>query len=261
MRSAHALTALNRPLRPLDAFVLGLGDDALIASHRLSEWLTHAPDLEERVTLANVALDQLGQARFLLGYAGRSLGLSENELVYRRGEREYRNCLLVELPNGDFAQTVLRLLLFSAYQRQLYGALSESTDGELAAFAKKASVEADYHFEYAASWTLRIGDGTEESHDRAAAGLAEFWPYTAELFAADEPCAALAAEGVVPDPERLQGPWMEQVSSLLAEATLGAAPSGSWRPSGGRKGMHTESLRHLLAEMQSVNRALPGATW
>ncbi len=261
MRSAHALTALTRTLKPLDAYVLGLGDDALIAAHRLSEWLTHAPTLAEQVALANMALDQLGQARFLYAYAGRSCGLTEDELAYRRGELEFRNCLLVELPNGDFAQTVLRLLLFSAYQRQVYGALGESTDGELAAFAKKASVEADYHFEYAASWTLRLGDGTEESHDRAVAGLAELWPYTAELFAGDEQFAALATEGLVPDRERLQGPWMEQVSSLLAEATLGPAPSGSWRPGGGRRGVHTESLGRLLAEMQSVNRAHPGATW
>ena len=259
MSSAHAPTALTRTLKPLDAYVLGMADDALIASHRLTEWLTHAPDLEGEVALANIALDLLGQARFLLGYAGRSSGLSEDELAYRRGDREYRNCLLVELPNGDFAHTVLRLLFFSAYQRQLYGVLRESADGELAGFAKKASVEVDYHFEYAASWTLRLGDGTEESHDRAVAGLSELWPYTAELFAVDERIAALTAEGVLPDPERLQGPWMEQVSSLLAEATLGPAPSGSWRPGGGRNGMHSEALGSLLAEMQSVYRAHQGA--
>ena len=256
----RALTALARTLKPLDAYVLGLGDDALVASHRLSEWLIRAPELEE-VPLANVALDQLGQARFLLNYAGRSSGLTQDELAYQRADGEYRNCLLVELPNGDFAHTILRLLFFSAYQRRLYTALSDSTDGELAAFAKTACVEVDYHYEYAASWTLRLGDGTEESHDRAVAALAELWPYTAELFAGDELISALAAEGLVPDPERIQGPWMEQVSSLLAEATLGTAPSGSWRPGGGRNGMHTESLSYLLAEMQSVHRAHPGATW
>lgn len=261
MTSARALTALTRPLKPLDAYALGLGDDALIASHRLSEWLTRAPDLEEEVALANVALDQLGQARFLLGYAGRSGGLTEDELAYQRTDRDYRNCLLVELPNGDFAHTVLRLLFFSAYQRQLYTALCESTDGELAAFAKKARIEVDYHYEYATSWTLRLGDGTEESHDRAVAALAELWPYTAELFAGDDLVTALAAEGLVPDPERIQGPWMEQVTAILAEATLGTPPSGTRRPGGGRNGMHTEDLSYLLAEMQSVNRAHPGATW
>ena len=261
MSSARALTALTRTLKPLDAYALGLGDDALIASHRLSEWLTRAPDLEGEVALANVALDQLGQARLLLGYAGRSSGLSEDELAYQRADREYRNCLLVELPNGDFAHTILRLLLFSAYQRQLYAALGESTDGELAAFAKKAAIEVDYHYEYAAGWTLRLGDGTEESHDRAVAALTELWPYTAELFAGDELVSALAAEGLVPDPVRIHGLWMEQVTSLLAEATLGPAPSGDWRPNGGRNGMHTEALSYLLAEMQSVNRAHPGATW
>jgi ring-1,2-phenylacetyl-CoA epoxidase subunit PaaC len=257
----RGLTALTRALKPLDAYALCVGDDALIASHRLSEWLTHAPDLEEEVALANIALDLLGQARFLLVYAGRSSGLSEDELAYQRTDREYRNCLLTELPNGDFAHTVLRLLLFSAYQRQLYGALAESADDELAAFAKKASVEVEYHYEYAASWTLRLGDGTEESHDRAAAALAALWPYTAELFAGDELVARLAAEGLVPGPEQLQGPWMERVSAVLAEATLGTEPSGTWHPGGGRSGLHTEDLSYLLAEMQSVHRAHPGATW
>jgi len=259
--NARALTALTRTLKPLDAYVLSVGDDALIASHRLSEWLTRAPDLEEEVALANIALDQLGQARHLLGYAGRSSGLSEDELAYGRTDREYRNCLLAELPNGDFAHTVLRLLFFSAYQRELYAALGESADGELAAFAKKASVEVDYHYEYAVSWTLRLGDGTEESHDRAAAALAELWPYTAELFAGDELASTLAADGLVPEPERLHGPWMERVTAVLAEATLGTAPSASWRPGGGRAGVHTEALSYLLAEMQSVARAHPGAEW
>lgn len=261
MSRVRALTALTRTLKPLDAYVLGLGDDALIASHRLSEWLTRAPDLDEEVALANVALDQLGQARYLLGYAGRSSGLTEDELAYQRADREYRNCLLVELPNGDFAHTILRLLFFSAYQRQLYAALGESTEGELAAFAKTACVEADYHYEYAASWVLRLGDGTEDSHDRAVAALAELWPYTAELFAGDDRLSALAAEGLVPEPERIHGPWMEQVSSILAEATLGTSPSGTWRPGGGRDGVHTEALSYLLAEMQSVYRAHPGAAW
>ena len=261
MTETRAVTALTRTLKPLDAYALSVGDDALIASHRLSEWLTRAPDLEEEVALANIALDLLGQARFLLGYAGRSSGLSEDELAYQRTDREYRNCLLAELPNGDFAHTVLRLLFFSAYQRQLYAALGESAQTELAAFAKKAGVEVDYHYEYAVSWTLRLGDGTEESHDRAAAALEELWPYTAELFAEDELVSTLAAEGLVPGPERIQGPWMEQVTAVLAEATLGIAPSGTWRPGGGRAGLHTEDLSYLLAEMQSVHRAHPGATW
>jgi ring-1,2-phenylacetyl-CoA epoxidase subunit PaaC len=257
----QALTALTKTLKPLDGYALALGDDALISSHRLSEWLTRAPDLEEEVALANIALDQLGQARFLLAFAGRSSGLSEDELAYQRTDREYRNSLLAELPNGDFAHTVLRLLFFSTYQRLLYAGLATSTDGELAAFAAKARVEVGYHQEYATSWTLRLGDGTEESHDRAAAALAELWPYTAELFALDEGVSALAAEGLVPDPESLAGPWTEQVAAVLAEATLGTAPSGTWRPSGGRAGLHTEALGYLLAEMQSVYRAHPGASW
>ncbi|WP_245594429.1 1,2-phenylacetyl-CoA epoxidase subunit PaaC [Actinospica robiniae] len=261
MTNARALTALTKTLKPLDGYALALGDDALISSHRLTEWLTRAPDLEEEVALANIALDQLGQARFLLGMAGRSSGLSEDELAYQRTDREYRNSLLAELPNGDFAHTVLRLLFFSTYQRLLFSGLTASTDSELAAFAAKALIEVGYHHEYAATWTLRLGDGTEESHDRAAAALSELWPYTAELFALDEGVSALAAEGLVPDPESLAGPWHEQVDEVLAQATLGTAPSGTWRPSGGRAGVHTEALSYLLAEMQSVYRAHPGATW
>lgn len=261
MSNARALTALTKTLKPLDGYALMLGDDALISSHRLTEWLTRAPDLEEEVALANIALDQLGQARFLLGFAGRSSGLSEDELAFQRTDREYRNSLLAELPNGDFAHTILRLLFFSAYQRLLYAGLATSTDGELAAFAAKASAEVGYHYEYAVIWTLRLGDGTEESHDRAAAALTELWPYTAELFAGDENVAALAGEGLVPDPASLAGPWSEQVGEVLAQATLGTAPSGSWRPSGGRAGLHTEALGYLLAEMQSVHRAHPGAKW
>lgn len=261
MTDARALTALTKTLKPLDGYALALGDDALISSHRLSQWLTHAPDLEEEVALANIALDQLGQARFLLGFAGRSGGLTEDELAYQRTDREYRNILLAELPNGDFAHTVLRLLFFCTYQQLLYRGLAASTDGELAAFAAKAAIEVGYHHEYAVSWTLRLGDGTEESHDRAGAALAELWPYTAELFALDETVTALAAEGLVPDPETLAGPWSEQIGEILARATLGTAPSGSWRPTGGRAGLHTEALSFLLAEMQSVHRAFPGATW
>lgn len=261
MNNARALTALTKTLKPLDGYALALGDDALVGSHRLSEWLTRAPDLEEEVALANIALDLLGQARFLLGFAGRSSGLTEDELAFERTDREYRNSLLAELPNGDFAHTILRLLFFSTYQRLLYPALAGSADGELAAFAAKAAIEVGYHYDYAVLWTLRLGDGTEESHDRAAAALAELWPYTAELFALDEGVSALAAEGLVPDPESLAGPWHEQIGAVLAQATLGTAPSGTWRPAGGRAGVHTEALGYLLAEMQSVHRAHPGATW
>ena len=251
-----------RPVgKPVEEYALRLGDDAVLLSHRLSEWLTRAPDLEEEVALANIALDLLGQGRFLLSLAGQSTAQDEDALAYRRSDREYRNALIVELPNGDFAHTVVRLLFFSAYQCSLYRVLQHSADVSLAAFAGKAVHEVEYHLQYAAGWTIRLGDGTEESHDRAAAAVAQLWPYTAELFAADELVSALTAEGVAADPLTLQAEWSEQVGDVLARATLGVAPTGTWRPTGGRAGVHTEALGYLLAEMQSVHRAHPGAVW
>jgi len=251
-----------RPVeKPVEEYALRLGDDALVFSHRLTEWLTRAPDIEEEVALANIALDLLGQARFLFSAAGQSTAQDEDVLAFRRSDREYRNALLVELPNGDFAHTIVRLLFFSAYQCALYRALEHSADAGLAAFAGKALNEVRYHREYAAGWTVRLGDGTEESHDRAAAAVEELWPYTAELFAEDELVTALLSEGVAADPGALQAEWSEQVGAVLAQATLGVAPTAAWRPGGGRVGMHTEALSYLLAEMQSVYRAHPDAAW
>lgn len=251
-----------RPLeKPAEQYALRLGDDALVLSHRLTEWLTRAPDLEEEVALANIALDLLGQARYLLSVAGQSTARTEDDLAYLRCGREFRNALIVELPNGDFAHTVIRLLLFSAYQCELYRALGASTDPALAGFAAKALSEVEYHRQYAAGWSVRLGDGTAQSHDRAARALAELWPYTAELFAADELTTALVAEGVAADPAVLQAAWAERVGAVLAEATLGTAPTENRRPAGGRAGLHTEALGYLLAEMQSVHRAHPGAGW
>jgi ring-1,2-phenylacetyl-CoA epoxidase subunit PaaC len=247
--------------KPVEEYALRLGDDALILSHRLTEWLTRAPDIEEEVALANIALDLLGQGRFLLSMAGQSTAQDEDVLAFRRTDREYRNTLLVELPNGDFAHTIVRLLFFSAYQCSLYRALEHSADTGLAAFAGKALHEVRYHREYAAGWTVRLGDGTEESHDRMAAAIEELWPYTAELFAEDDLVAALASEGVAADPLMLQAEWSDQVGAVLAQATLGVAPSAAWRPSGGRAGVHTEALSYLLGEMQSVYRAHPDAAW
>jgi ring-1,2-phenylacetyl-CoA epoxidase subunit PaaC len=247
--------------KPVEEYALRLGDDALLLSHRLTEWLTAAPDLDERVALANIALDLLGQGRFLLALAGQSTAQDEDALAYRRSDREYRNALIVELPNADFAHTVVRLLFFSAYQCALYRALEHSADASLAAFAGKARPEAEYHLRYAARWTMELGDGPEDGHDRAAAAVAQLWPYTAELFAADDLVSALAAAGVAADPLSLQAEWSEQVGDVLARATLGVAPTGAWRPSGGRAGVHTEALGPLLAGMQSVRKPHRGATW
>jgi ring-1,2-phenylacetyl-CoA epoxidase subunit PaaC len=229
-------------------YVLGLGDDCLISSHRLAEWSGRAPGLEEDVALANIALDQLGQARMLLQHAGSLLGQTEDELAYLRGEREFRNVQLAELPNGDFGHTIARLLCFSSYQVALYSGLAAGPDPALAAIAGKAVKEVRYHRDYASQWTRRLGDGTAESHRRMAAGLAAVWPYTYELFG--DRHAGVERAG-----------WLSDVGAVLTAATLEVPADDGWRPTGGRNGLHTEALGYLLAEMQHLHRAHPGATW
>ncbi|WBB77973.1 phenylacetate-CoA oxygenase subunit PaaC [Micromonospora sp. WMMD882] len=243
-------------------YALRLGDDALIAAQRLAGWATRAPEMEEDVALANIALDQLGAARLLLTYAGEleGAGRDEDALAYLRDDREFRNCLLVELPNGDFAVTMAKLLFLAAYQRSTYGSLVTSTDERLAAIAEKTRKEVAYHLDHAALWVRRLGDGTEESHRRMQAAVDEIWPYTHELFAADETTARLAAAGLVAAPVSYRGQWLETVEEVLADATL-TRPADGWGPSGGRDGVHTEHLSYLLAEMQVLHRAHPGATW
>jgi ring-1,2-phenylacetyl-CoA epoxidase subunit PaaC len=224
--------------------VLALADDALIAAQRLAEWCSRGPELEEDIALANIALDQLGTARLLLTHAGQESGRTEDDLAFLRTDREFRNCLLVELPNGDFAVTMVKLLFLAAYQMPLYESLSE--DGELGPIAAKAVKESTYHLDHAKLWTIRLGDGTEESHRRAQAAVDDLWPYTHELFE--------------PPFEALRGTWLETVETTLEEATL-ERPEDRWRPTGGRQGVHTEHLSRLLAEMQVLHRAHPGATW
>ena len=243
----------------LAAYVTGLGDDALVLSHRLAEWITRAPQLEEDMALANISLDLLGQARTLLAYAGEvaGAGRTEDDLAYLRSEREFSNVQLVELPNGDFAVTIARQLIFSAYQFELYTALLGSADETLAALAAKAVKEVAYHRDHAAQWTLRLGDGTELSHRRMQAALDATWPYAAELF---DPAENAAPAGVAVDPATLRPGWSAYVDQVLAEATL-AQPQPNRRSRGGRRGLHTEHLGHLLAEMQSLHRAHPGVTW
>jgi ring-1,2-phenylacetyl-CoA epoxidase subunit PaaC len=231
-----------------------LGDDALVAAQRLGEWAAAAPEMEEDVALANIALDQLGAARLLLSYAGEreSAGRDEDALAFLRDDREYRNCLLVELPNGDFAVTMAKLLFLAAYQLPLYTALSQGTDERLAAIAGKARKETAYHVDHSSLWTVRLGDGTDESHRRMQTAIDQIWPYTHELFAAD-PDAPV-------DPATLRPAFVSTVDAVLAEATL-ARPADGWAPAGGRTGMHTEHLSYLLAEMQVLHRAHPGARW
>jgi ring-1,2-phenylacetyl-CoA epoxidase subunit PaaC len=250
-------------------YLLRLGDDALVFSQRLAEWVSRAPELEEDMALANIALDQLGQARLLLSYAGEveGAGRGEDDLAYQRTDREYRNCLLAELPNSasggdgpDFGVTMTKLLCFSAYQHGLYRRLAASADTRLAEIAGKAVKETAYHVDHATLWTLRLGDGTAESHRRTQAAVEQVWPYTHELFEGDELTGRLAAAGSGVDPATLREGWLATVEKILVEATL-TRPADGWAPSGGRSGIHTEALGYLLGELQSLHRAHPGARW
>ncbi|MEL5954205.1 1,2-phenylacetyl-CoA epoxidase subunit PaaC [Streptomyces sp. CLV115] len=229
---------------------LALGDDALVLSHRLGEWAGHAPVLEEEVALANIALDLLGQARLLLSMAG-----DEDELAYLREERAFRNVQLVEQPNGDFAHTIARQLYFSAYQRPLYEQLA-SGGSAFAGLAAKAVKEVAYHQDHAEHWTLRLGDGTDESHDRMQRGVDALWRFTGELF---EP-----VEGLEVDWQSLRSDWLESVSAVLDRATLtlpSGPRSGAWTAGAGRQGIHTEPFGRMIAEMQHLHRSHPGASW
>jgi len=240
--------------------LLGRGDDALVLGHRLSEWTGHAPALEEELALANIALDLIGQARAIYSYAGTLSGHTEDQLAYLRDVPAWRNSLLVELPNGDFAVTIARLLLFSAFADPLWRAATRSTDAMIAAVAAKAEKETAYHVRHAAEWLIRLGDGTAESHRRAQDALDNLWPYTGELFAVTEADVTLIAGGTIVDPASLRATWNATVDATLLRATL-LRPDDRWMQSGGRKGQHTEHLGHLLAEMQYLQRSYPGATW
>ncbi len=252
------LVARDAP--PLLRHTLLLADTTLVLGHRLSEWTGHAPMLEEELALANAALDLIGQARSLYAYAAEleGKGRSEDDLAYLRDAPDYRNWLIAELPNGDFARTVLRQFLTSAFLHPFWRALMESRDATLAAIAAKAEKEAAYHLRHAGEWVIRLGDGTDESHRRMREALDELWPYTGEMFEAD---ATLLADGIAPDPAALRPGWEAMVARVLAEATLPMPAPGAWMQSGGRRGVHTEYLGHLLAVMQHVPRSYPGAVW
>ncbi len=242
-------------------YALGLGDDALVLAQRMGEWIASAPELEEDVALGNIGLDLLGQARALLTYAGSADGRTEDDLAYLRGADEFCNVLLVERPDdGDFAHCVARLLVFSAYQAELYARLASSGDETLSAVAAKAVKEVAYHRDHATQWALRLGDGTEESHRRMQAGLDAVWPYVDELFESDDLVTRLVADGIAVDPASLRGPVLDYVADVVERATL-TLPAPTVRHSGGRRGVHTEQLGHLLAELQHVARSHPGATW
>jgi ring-1,2-phenylacetyl-CoA epoxidase subunit PaaC len=236
-------------------------DDALVLGHRLSEWCGHAPTPEEDLALANIGLDQIGLARALYQEAGAAIGRTEDQLAYLRAEREWRNCLLVERPNGDFAHTMIRQFLYSAALDPYWRAAARtSNDPAIAAIAAKAEKEAAYHLRHAAEWTVRLGDGTAESRRRAIQALEELWPFTDELFEADPVESALAADGAVPDLADIRLAWERGVAEVLRRATL-ARPDARWQQRGGRAGRHSEHMGFLLAELQYLQRTYPGAVW
>jgi ring-1,2-phenylacetyl-CoA epoxidase subunit PaaC len=241
---------------------LGLADDALILGHRLSEWSGHAPMLEEDIALSNLALDLIGQARVFYTYAGEleGRGRSEDRLAYFREAHEFRNCLLVEQPNGDFAATMLRQLFFAAFMHRYYEQMASSKDARLAEIASKAVKEMAYHVRHAAEWVIRLGDGTDESRDRTRAALDDLWGYTGELFEVDAGERVLVAAGVAPDRAALKPAWDALINKILRDATV-ALPAPRAMQSGGRNGRHSEHLDHVLAIMQVLARQHPDAAW
>lgn len=245
------------------AYLLSLGDDALIYAQRLGEWLTHAPQIEEDMALGNVALDLLGQARSLLTRAGEveGQGRDEDALAMLRGEREFRNVQLVEVPRGDFAHEMARMLWFASYQHELYTRLLDSADQTLAGIAEKAVKEVDYHRDHATQWVLRLGDGTELSHQRMQTALADVHPYVREL-GEDHAAATWAVEqGIGVLPSALAEKVTAAVSQVITQATLELPDDPRWHARGGRDGVHSEAMGFLLAEMQHIARSHPGAVW
>ena len=242
--------------------LLRLGDDALVLGQRLSEWCGHAPSVEVDLSLANMALDLIGQATLFLGRAGavEGQGRDGDALAFRRDVLDFRNCLLVEQPNGDFAQTMARQLLFSTWQKMLFEHLVASADDFVAAVAAKALKEVTYHQELASEWVIRLGDGTDESRGRMAAGIDWLWRFTPELFELDEVATRAAECGIGVDVARFREDYDRAIGAVLAEATL--EPPADQRPIlGGRRGHHSEHLGHLLAVMQYLPRTYEGATW
>lgn len=243
-------------------YVLRLGDAALIHGQRLSEWCGHAPVLEEDMAMANMALDLIGQARLLLSHAGKleGQGRDEDALAFLRHEGQYRNPTLCEMPNTDFAHTIVKAFLLGSFNLLLWERLGGSGDAELAAIAAKSLKEARYHAEHTGDWVIRLGDGTEESHRRAQAALDVLWPYTNELFAPNATDDAVSTAGIGPAWSELAADWEAAVLPVLQHATL-TVPARTPFQSYGKFGRHSEYMGHLLAHMQHLPRSFPGAKW
>jgi len=249
-------------MNSLFEYVLRLGDDSLILGHRLSEWCGHGPILEEDIAMTNISLDLVGQATSLLGYAGEleGKGRDADALAFLRFDRDYKNVLLVEQPNGDFGMTMLRQFFFDAYRKPLFEKLQHSTDQHLAAIAEKSLKETKYHLKHSSEWVIRLGDGTEESNARIQESLNTLWRYTNELFFTDEVDNELVEKGIVPSLQEIQIEWNATVTAVLTEATL-TIPTNNWKQEGGRKGLHSEHLGYILAELQYMQRAYPNMQW
>ena len=247
---------------PVELYAVRLADDALVLGHRLSEWSSNAPFLEEDLALSNVALDYLGRARMFYTYAGqvRNDGTTEDDYAYLRDCREYYNLLINELPRGDFAFSMARQFMVDAFNLAFLGQLQGSSDESLAAIAGKAVKESTYHLRRSTDWMMRLGDGTEESLRRLQEAVVELWGFTPELFAMDQLETELLAQGIAVDRAALRAGWEQQVRATLQAAGV-TIPEPDWQVEGGRQGVHTEHLGHLLSELQFVQRAYPGLEW
>lgn len=243
-------------------YTLRIADDSLILGHRVSEWCGHGPILEEDIALTNIALDLVGQATNLLEYAALVEGAGRNadDLAFLRYDRDYRNALLVEQRNGDFGDTIARQFFFDVFRKLYFEAMLQSADENLAGIAEKSLKETKYHLKHSSEWMIRLGDGTDESHQRIQKAVDTLWRYTDELFFMNEVDALLLEEKIAVDLQPLKAEWTRHVNEILLEATI-EVPSHSWQQGGGRTGVHSEHLGYLLAEMQYMQRAYPGMEW
>ena len=247
---------------PLVLYALRRADDALVLGHRLSEWIGHGPMLEEEMALGNIGLDLIGQARSLYAYAAEleGAGNDEDKYAFLRDAPQYRNLLLAEHPNGDFGQTMVRQLFYSAFADPYWRAMTASCDETLAAIAAKSEKESAYHLRHSSEWVIRLGDGTKESHERAQDAVDQLWGYTGEMFECDAAERTLVEGRTIIDPATLRDAWNHTVGSVLSRATL-TRPETQWMQSGGRSGRHSEHLGLLLSVMQHTQRTYPGASW
>jgi ring-1,2-phenylacetyl-CoA epoxidase subunit PaaC len=250
-------------MKQLTDYILYLADNSLIAGHRNSEWTGHGPVLEQDIAITNLALDQIGQARLFYQYAASVIGGGETEdsLAYLRTETDYKNCLLVELPKGDWAFSTLRQFLLCTYQYYLYRQLSKGKDPTLAAIAEKGIKEISYHVRWSGEWVVRLGDGTAESHRRMQKSLKDLWEYSGELFIPAPFEEAIEAADMGINLSSLKKEWLQQVTKVMEEATLTIPADGGWMQTGGKEGRHTEHLGYLLAEMQYLQRTYPNCEW